>query len=80
MGIGECTDEAVHLKVSQPVCLTFLIHHAHGRKGQQSVGRVLKFGENEVIMNLRFQNHSGSQIKVAVLKEDSQTLTVGRYG
>jgi hypothetical protein len=52
MGTVKFTDEALHLKVGQPVCLTFFIHHARGRKGQQSVGRVLKFGENEVIVRV----------------------------
>jgi hypothetical protein len=76
MGIGECTDETVYLKVGQPVCLAYGIRHACRLMSQESVGSVLEFGENDIIIDLPFHNHQGSQNKVAIIKEFSQALPV----
>jgi hypothetical protein len=42
MGIGECTDETVYLKVGQPIRLAYCTDES---------------GENDVIINLPFHNH-----------------------
>jgi hypothetical protein len=76
MGIVECADETVYLKVAQPVRLAYCIHHVCRLVSQESVGSVLEFGENDVIINLPFHNYRGSQNIVALLKEFSKSLPV----